>query len=185
MKKSLLRFVLFFPMVLLLCFTFSCQQQGEKAEIEEAEAVAELEAQNKELARHFLDEAWGKGNAEIIDEVLSAEFILHASNVGVEPNRAGYKQWVSNTSATFSNIETTVEDMIVEKDKVVTRWTWVGTHEGEFMGIAPTDKQITVTGISIDLIKEGKIVEEWIEMDQLSMMQQLGVVQPPGGQKES
>lgn len=108
-----------------------------------------------------------------------ADFVLHAKNIGVELNREGYKQWVSMTSGTFSNIETTAEDMIIEKDKVVTRWTWVGTHESEYMGIAPTGKQLTITGISIDRVTEGKIVEEWIEMDQLGMMQQLGVVKPP------
>lgn len=63
---------------------------------------------------------------------------------------------------------------------VVTRWTFRGTHTGELMGIAPTGKQVTVTGISIDRVVGGKIVEEWNEMDDLGMMEQLGVVPPMG-----
>ena len=63
---------------------------------------------------------------------------------------------------------------------MVVRWTWRATHKGEYMGIAPTGKQVTLTGIAISRVVDGKTVEEWGEMDNLGMMQQLGVVPPPG-----
>jgi len=84
------------------------------------------------------------------------------------------------TCAGLADRQSTVEDQIAEGDKVMTRWTYRGTHKGDLMGIAPTDKQVTVTGICIDRIVGGKIVEEWGEMDNLGMMQQLGVVPPMG-----
>lgn len=137
--------------------------------------------ENKALARRFVEEAWSKGNLAVIDELLAANFVLHAAPLpGVSPDREGYKQWVSMTSAAYADGQTTVEDLIAEGDKVVARWSWRGTHKGEIWGIAPTGKQVTITGISIDRIVDGKIVEEWIEMDMLGMMQQLGVVPPPG-----
>ncbi len=67
-------------------------------------------------------------------------------------------------------------DTIAEGDKVVQRWTASGTHHGSFMGIPPTGKQVTFNGISIDQYADGKLINSWIEMDMLGVLQQLGVV---------
>ena len=83
----------------------------------------------------------------------------------------------------FPDHHFTVEDMIVEGNKVVTRATARGTHKGDFMGIAPTGKQFTMMGIWIYYIADGKIIEDWEVLDQLGMMQQLGAI-PPMGQWE-
>ena len=81
----------------------------------------------------------------------------------------------------FPNLNVTVEDEIAEDDKVVTRWTIRGTHQGELMGIAPTEEQIELKGITIHRIEGDKtIAEEWERYDNLGMMQQLGVVGEPG-----
>jgi len=72
----------------------------------------------------------------------------------------------------------TIDDMVAEGDKVVYRWTLRGTHKGEFTGIAPTGKQVTLWGMVIDRILGGKIVETWIRYDTLGFMQQLGVIPP-------
>jgi steroid delta-isomerase-like uncharacterized protein len=135
--------------------------------------------ENKALVRRFDEEVWGKGNLAVADELLATNFVLHAPPPEVAPDLEGYKQWVSTARTAFPDLQTTIEDMIAEGDKVVTRWTVRGTHKGEIMGIAPTGKQVTMTGISIDRIEGGKIVEEWNEMDMLGMMQQLGAVPPP------
>lgn len=136
--------------------------------------------ENKALARRSVDEIWGKGSLAAVDELYAADFVWHWALPGMAPNREGYKQCVSMNFAAFAGVYCTVEDIVVEGDKVVARWTWGGTHKGEYMGIAPTGKQVTLTGISIDRIVGGKIVEEWGEMNTLGMMQQLGVVPPPG-----
>ena len=136
--------------------------------------------ENKALVRRFIEEVWSKGNLAVIDKLLATNFVLHDPPPGVTPDLEGYKQWVSMTRTGLPNLHSTIEDLIAEGDKVASRWTASGMHKGELMGIAPTGKQVTVTGISIDRIVGGKIAEEWGKMDMLGMMQQLGVVPPPG-----
>ena len=91
------------------------------------------------------------------------------------PDLEGFKQTVTDWLAPFADIQSTIGDMVTEGDKVAVRWTWSGTHTGDFWGIAPTGKQVTITGIGILHIVGGKIVEEWGEMDNMGLMAQLGV----------
>ncbi len=83
--------------------------------------------------------------------------------------------------AAFPDLNITIDDQVSEGDKVVTRYTFRGTHKGDLMGIAPTGKQVTTIGISIERFVDGKVVERWEVFDQLGMMTQLGVVPPPPG----
>jgi len=136
--------------------------------------------ENKALIRRFLEEVWVMGDPTVVDEFIASNFVLHPTPSGGVPNLEAYKQWVGRVSAGLADRQSTIEDQIAEGDMVVTRWTFRGTHTGELMGIAPTGKQVTVTGISIDRVVGGKIVEEWNEMDDLGMMEQLGVVPPMG-----
>lgn len=128
----------------------------------------------KTLVSRWTEEIWSKGDAAVIDELYAADFVFHYPGVEVTPNREGFKQTVAAWLAPFTDVEGTIEDIIVAEDKVVVRWTWRSTHKGEYMGIAPTGKRTTMTGISILRIVGGKIVEEWGEMDMLGLMQQLG-----------
>jgi len=134
--------------------------------------------ENKALARRSMEEIWGKGNLDTVDELYAADFVWHWAPPGVASNREGYKQFVTTCFAAFGDVHCATEDVIAEGDKVVIRWTWRATHKGEYMGIAPTGKQVTITGIAISRIVGGKTVEEWGEMDNLGMMQQLGAVPP-------
>ena len=79
----------------------------------------------------------------------------------------------------------TIEDLFAEGDKVVLRFTFHGTHQGEFMGVAPTGKQVTMPGIDIFRIADGKIVELWGQEDVLGMMQQIGAIPGPGHSEEA
>jgi steroid delta-isomerase-like uncharacterized protein len=128
--------------------------------------------ENKALARRWNEEIWSKGNLAAVGELLATNFVFNYPAPGLAPDREGYKQTV--TMASFANIQSVIEDMVAEEDRVAVRWTWRGTHKGEYMGVAPTGKQVTITGISILRIVGGKIVEEWGEMDNLGMLQQLG-----------
>ena len=140
--------------------------------------------ENKALVRRFTEEVFGKRNPAAIDEFLADDFVLHAAPPGVTPDREGYKQWINTVFAAFPDLQSTTEDKIAEGDKVVLRVTNHYTHKGEYMGIAPTGKRVTVTAIIIQRIEGGKIVEMWHEMDALGLMQQLGVFPPPGGAEE-
>jgi len=137
--------------------------------------------ENKAIARRWNDEVWSKGSLAAIDELLATNFVFHYPAPGVSPDLEGYKQYVTGSRVPFPDFQYTMEDIVAEGDKVAIRWSGRATHKGEFMGIAPTGKQVTMTGISIIRIVDGKIVEEWGEMDMLSMMQQVGVI-PPAGQ---
>jgi steroid delta-isomerase-like uncharacterized protein len=136
--------------------------------------------ENKAIIRRYTEEVWSKGNLAVVDEIFATNYVAHNPLPGQTPGVNGLKQSVTMVRAAFPDWHATVEDMIAEEDKVVNRWSARGTHQGEFMGIAPTGKQITLTGISIQRIAGGKIVEDWLQADMMGMMQQLGVVPPPG-----
>lgn len=132
--------------------------------------------ENKALARRWMDEVWCKGNLDAIDELIATNFVFNWAPPGVTSDREGYKQTVTMQFTGFPDLHCTIDDLVAEGDKVVIRWTGNSTHKGEFMGIAPTGKKMKMTGISIIRIVGGKIAEEWTEMDQLGIMQQLGVI---------
>lgn len=156
--------------ILILFASLSCQQK--------ASVSVSLE-ENKTLVQRLINEAWNKGNLSVVDEILSANYILHINAPGARTDLEGYKQAISMYHNAFSGCNFTVEDMIAEGDKVVIRWTIRGTHTGEYMGIAATGKEVTVTGIAIRRIESDKIVEEWVEMDRLGLMQQMDVAPSP------
>jgi steroid delta-isomerase-like uncharacterized protein len=137
--------------------------------------------ENKELARRFMDEVWNKGNLDFIDEVTAPNFVSHdpASPEDMGGGVEGVRRFTEMYRSAFPDIQMTVEDVIAEGDKVVTRWTAHATHQGELMGIPPSGNRVKVTGISIDRIEGGKVVETWSNYDALGMMQQLGMVPEP------
>jgi steroid delta-isomerase-like uncharacterized protein len=134
--------------------------------------------QNKSLSRRVLDEVWNQGNLKVIDELTAPNATFYDANVpgGKFTGPEGLRQFVQIYRGAFPDVRFTVEDQIAEGDKVCTRWTAVGTHKGELMGIAPTGKRATVTGVGIDRYQNGKFVEAWASYDMLGMLQQLGVV---------
>jgi steroid delta-isomerase-like uncharacterized protein len=133
--------------------------------------------ENKAIFRRIVEEGFNKGNLAIVDELVATNHVNHTDNVhGPEE----YKQFITMYRTAFPDLHMTIEDQIAEGDKVVNRWTSRGTHKGDLMGIPPTGKQTTVTGMYVARIIGGKIVEEWGNFDALGMMQQLGVVPPPG-----
>ena len=134
--------------------------------------------ENKDLARRWLDVVWGEGSLAAVDELAGADFVWHWAPGGVAADREGYKEFVKQNFAAVSDVSSIIEDIVAEGDKVASRWTWRATHKGEFMGVPPTGKQIALTGMCINRIVDGKIVEEWGEMDMLGVMQQLGAVPP-------
>lgn len=134
--------------------------------------------QNKALARRAIEEVWNQGKLTVIDELVGSNATYHDANVpgGKFTGPEGVKQFVQIYRNAFPDVRITIEDQIAEGDKVVTRWTAVGTHKGELMGIAPTNKRATVTGIDFERFQNGKVVESFASYDMLGMLQQLGVV---------
>ena len=117
-------------------------------------------------------------NPDVIDEVYAPDFVWHEPDQDIRGSEEA-RQFVAMFFDAFPDINITIEDAIAEGDKVVTRWTIRGTHQGELMGIAPTERQIQLEGITVHRIEGDKIVEEWERYDNLGMMQQLGVIEQP------
>ena len=134
--------------------------------------------QNKALARRYVEEVWNRGNLSFIDEFVAPNATFHDPSVpgGKFTGPEGLRQFVQIYRGAFPDVRITIEDLIAEGDKVVSRWTATGTHKGELMGIAPTGKPTTVTGCDIAQYQNGKLVEAWATYDMLGMLQQLGVV---------
>ncbi len=102
--------------------------------------------ENKMSIQHWVEVAWNGGNLSVADEVYSVDYLLHDPAGPIHGTEA-LKQFVSTFQTAYPDLHTTIEDMIAEGNKVVWRYTVRGTHRGEFMGIAPTGKSITLTGI--------------------------------------
>ncbi len=136
--------------------------------------------ENKALVRRFVDEVQSGGNIDAIDELCSPEFVNHSAPPGVPSNCEGVKQVTAMFRQAFPDSYFTVEDMIAEGDKVATRKTFRGTHQGQFMGIPPTGRRVSIGLIDIVRIADGRVVEHWSMGDNLGMMQQLGVIPNPG-----
>ncbi len=136
--------------------------------------------ENKAIARRDFVEVWNKGNLDTVDEISTAVGVAHMGGGPDIHTLEGYKQYVTRYRTAFPDLHFIIEDEIAQGDKVVIRWTSTGTHQGELMGIAPTGKLGTVTGITIYRFSGGKIHESWSNWDDLGMLQQLGIVPPIG-----
>ena len=134
---------------------------------------------NKALVRRLYEEVLNQGKLALIDELCAPEFVYHNASTTIQ-GREPYKQFLSIYLTASPDLHFTREDEVAEGDKVVSRYTTRGTHLGPFMGIPPTGKHVTVTGIAITRIANGKVVEEWANADELGLLQQLGVVPTPG-----
>jgi predicted ester cyclase len=136
--------------------------------------------ENKQKVRRFLEEGFGQGNLEVVDEVLDPDFVCYDPNSEAGEVRGAdtIKQEIEWFRNAVPDLTYTVEDQVAEGEKVVSRYTASGTHQGEFFGVAPTGKRIEMSGIQIDRFDEesGKMVEEWPEYDLLGAMRQMGAV---------
>ena len=137
-------------------------------------------AENKAMVSRFYEEVLNKHNPDAMEEFFAADFVDHNPSPGQAPGLEGVKQEFVMMFTAFPDMHLTVDHQIAEGDKVVSRLTVHGTHKGDFMHIPATGKPLTITGIDIVRIKDGKAVERWGNFDELGMMLQLGVIPAPG-----
>src|SRR5215203_7322040 len=142
-----------------------------------------FEVENKQKARRVYEGAFARGQTELIDELLHSDFVCHDPNSetgeirGLETikgERAYFRQ------AFPENFFWRVEEQVAEGDKVTTRYTMGGTHQGEFFGVPASGRRVEISGINIDRVEGGKVVEEWASYDLLGAMRQLGAIPEPG-----
>src|SRR5713226_793873 len=144
-----------------------------------------MSADNKSIVRLLYDEVWNKRRLELVDEIISPSHALHDPNLtGSAVGPEAYKRQVARFITAFPDLRFTAGDIVGEKVKLAVAWTISGTHKGEFMGIPATNKKVSVDGITINHILNGKIMDSYISWDAWGAMQQLGVV-PALGQTKS
>jgi predicted ester cyclase len=133
----------------------------------------------KEIARLLFEEPW-KGNMDVIDEYVAPTYIGHDPS---EPDSIrgprGLQGQIEKYLAAFPDGRITVDEQFAAGDRVATRWTGRGTHQGELAGIAPTGKEVTIIGLTFSRFEGEKLIEEWTTWDTLGMLVQLGAVPAP------
>ena len=136
--------------------------------------------QNKQVVQRAFD-SMSEGPDQFLaehDDIYGENLVGHFS--GMPPvDRDLHRQFGLGTFSAFPDLKRPVEDLVAEGDKVVARWSSRGTHDGDFMGVPPTGRTVTTTGITIFRLEDGKIVEEWSESDMLGMLQQVGAIPTP------
>src|SRR5260370_39059888 len=136
--------------------------------------------ETKSPIRRYIEEAWNKGNAASIEELMATSYARYMEGSAPPLDREGQKQRIKGFLNAFPDFRLTIEDLVAEGDKVVFRMTGRGTHHGAFMGITPTGKPMTITIIDIARFANGQVVEHWGNRDALGMLQQLGAILMPG-----
>jgi steroid delta-isomerase-like uncharacterized protein len=134
---------------------------------------------NKAIIRAYVEMVWNGKQLDRAEEVVASDFIDHAPLPGQAPGLEGAKRkWAMYLTA-IPDLRVTIEDLVAEGDKVAVRRSYEGTHQGELLGIPATDKQLQVGSISIFRLVDGKIAENWEQLDRLALLQQLGVIPAP------
>jgi len=136
---------------------------------------------NKEIVRRFFELGPSSGNLSAARELLAPDFVLHVP-LPAAPGVQGISDVVTACRAAFEHLNVTVEDLVAEGDRVAARFTARGIHKGAFLGLPPTGKSISMTGMEIFRIEGGRIAELWGEANLLGLMQQLGIAPALGEQ---
>ena len=136
--------------------------------------------ENKAASRRFYEEVINQKQLAVLDEVAGDNYLSHDLPPGLPSGREGLKVFISVFHAAFPDGHLTIDQMIAEGDTVATRLTFRGTHTGEFQGIPPTGKQVTIPALDMARFVNGKLVEHWGGPNQMSLLQQLGVIPSMG-----
>lgn len=133
------------------------------------------------IVREDIERIWNEGELSFVDELYADDYVLHDPSLPEEVHGPeGYKSYVRELREAFPDLTVSDDAMITEGDTVAIRYSWRGTHEGEFMGIEPTGKRVEGTGMVFVRFEDGKVREDWIIDDSLGLLRQLGVIESPG-----
>jgi steroid delta-isomerase-like uncharacterized protein len=134
---------------------------------------------NAAIIRRFIDDVINHGRYEVCDDIVAEDFLELDPLPGQREGREGLKEIIAMLRSAFPDIHWVTHETISSGEKVVTRFTWTGTHRGDFLGIPATGRPVTVKGIVIDRVVNSRMTDSRILMDTFGMMTQLGVIPPP------
>jgi steroid delta-isomerase-like uncharacterized protein len=136
--------------------------------------------ENKALVRRFTDAVFNRGNIDRVDAFIAPDNVEH-NPMPEQPQGSEGVKWIARALRTaFPDLRFEIHDQVAEGDRVMDRWTISGTHAGDLFGLPPTGKRMAVSGFDMVRIADGKVAEHWMAMDQLGLMQQLGMLPAPG-----
>jgi steroid delta-isomerase-like uncharacterized protein len=131
---------------------------------------------NKNVVRRLLEEVFNNNNLTVADELVATNYVYREPTVGEKRGREGFRDLITTYKTAFPDAAITINEQIAEGDRVVTRWTATGTHRGELFGTAPTNRHVTVQGVIVSRVTNGKVTEEYEVFDTLGMLRQIGAV---------
>ena len=167
------------PLMLITASSLCSAESGNRQVKTGAGLHANKLQANKVVARRFFMEVWGGGSEKVANELLATSYRGHMTGNPKPLDREGWLSFFRQFRQAFPDARFVIEDVIAENERVVLRLTMRGTHQGVFNGIPATGRAVVVTGVSIERIVDGKIVEGWVTNDALGMLQQLGVIPGP------
>ncbi len=136
-------------------------------------------SQNKNTVTSFIDALFTKGDITAVDTYLAEDFVNHDPPVGVTADREGMRAAGTLFRAACPDWHSDMDILVGEGDLVVEHFTASGTHQGELFGVPPSDRTLSLPGINIWRLRDGRIVERWGRLDELGLMRQLGLVPQP------
>jgi steroid delta-isomerase-like uncharacterized protein len=132
---------------------------------------------NKALARRWFLEAWPNPASPVLDEIVAESWQFHdPASPDVGAGVAGARNFMAPFQQAFPDLRFSIEEQLAEGNRVLTRWVVRGTHRDELMGIPPTGREVQLSGMTVQQIADGKIVEDWANWDLHGMLRQLGVL---------
>jgi steroid delta-isomerase-like uncharacterized protein len=163
-------------------YGWSSTIDGEAFMTEQAAHSATM-TEREALARRFFEDGFTEGRLEVLDDVMSDDFVTHDPQVPLRDLRgpAAARTVIQTYRGAFSDLRMSIDDVVEQRDRVAIRWTATGTHSGELNGLAATGRTVTVTGMTIQRIAGGRVAEAWSNWDTLGLLQQIGASPAPGG----
>jgi steroid delta-isomerase-like uncharacterized protein len=126
---------------------------------------------NKAVSTRLIEEVFNQGDYDVVDNLVAEDFVAHVG--AAQYGREAFSEMIRSYRNAFPDYHCVISDQIAESDQVATRWTFKGTQDGQLMDLPPSGKRVTVTGVAIDRIADGKLVESWLEMDAQRMLHDL------------
>jgi steroid delta-isomerase-like uncharacterized protein len=136
-------------------------------------------AENKKVVAAFVEDVINQGRLDRADDLVALDFVELDPLPGQQQGREGLKDVIGGMRAAFPDLHWVLDEVVAEGDRVVSRFTWTGTHRATFLGIPSTGRKVAVKGVVIDRLADGKMADSRILMDSLGLMQQLGVLPTP------
>jgi len=131
---------------------------------------------NKQIVHRFMDECWSQGKLNSVSELVATTCLIHDPVFrSLTSGAENIRRHIESCRNGFPDLRFSVDDTIAERNEVVVHWTGTGTHKGQFLGMSPTNKTVSVSGTTIFRIENAKIAEQWVHWNLMSMMEQLGI----------